>query len=74
MILCQFSLEEFLDLLPEERVSTFGAIILADHIVGHHSFTEKMLIILTRQRMCNEDLYSRLVAMETGQDSEIDVT
>jgi len=35
IVLCQVSLEEFIDLLPEERVSAFGAYILPDHIVSH---------------------------------------
>jgi hypothetical protein len=46
MILCQVSLEEFIDLLPEERVSAFGAYILPDHIVCCHLFANELLVIL----------------------------
>ena len=33
IILCQVSVEEFIDLLPEERIAAFGPYILADRLV-----------------------------------------
>ena len=43
IILCQVSLEEFIDLLPEERVSAFGAYILPDRIVCHSLFFHRVV-------------------------------